>query len=174
MRPVRALSSFTPPPIFTNTSLIPPMDSAYPDVSSLWDLSQPSTFSHLPDDDLMAMLQKQFPLVPSTTNPTQNTQSRAAGGFPDGVNPQNISHYSLSSLTPESEDSSPSPPETGSQDGQNADDTGGGGGPTNHSRRVSMGDSVLKRKASDGDYSDEGPSQKTQHTCKFLLPLWSP
>lgn len=66
--------------------------------------------------------------------------------FTDGVNPQNLSSYPLPSLTPPSEDSSPSPPNS-NQDNINDDGN----------------DSMLKRKASDDDLSDE-PTQKSQHT----------
>lgn len=97
-----------------------------------------TSFNQLADDDFLALLQKQFP--------TPNTVAT----FTDGVNPQNISHYSLPSITPPSEDSSPSPPN------MNGDDD--------------LGDSVLKRKASDEDL-DESPNQKSQNTCKFHRSL---
>ncbi|KAJ7151629.1 hypothetical protein C8R46DRAFT_1166504 [Mycena filopes] len=111
---------------------------AYSDVSPLWDLSQASSFSQLPDDDFLALLQKQFP--------SSNTGPYAVDfGMGNGVNPQTISRYSLPSLTPPSEDSSPSPPQqSGSKSPEEEHD--------------------LKRKASD-DSLDEEPSQKTQHTC---------
>lgn len=110
---------------------------AYVDNTPLWDLSHASSFSQLADDDFLALLQKQFP--------TGNVS--VEGGFTDGVNPQNISRYSLPSITPPSEDSSPSPPN------MNNDYEDGG-------------DTALKRKASDDDFDDEGPSSKSQHTCK--------
>ncbi|KAJ7785663.1 hypothetical protein B0H16DRAFT_1048 [Mycena metata] len=110
---------------------------AYTDVSPLWDLSQASSFSSLPDDDFLALLQKQFP--------SNNTNPYAVDfGMGNGVNPQTISRYSLPSLTPPSEDSSPSPPQ---QSGSKSPDD----------------EHDLKRKASD-DSLDEEPSQKTQHT----------
>ncbi|KAJ7037455.1 hypothetical protein C8F04DRAFT_412038 [Mycena alexandri] len=110
---------------------------AYADSSPLWDLSQASSFSQLPDDDFLALLQKQFPS--SNTNPYA-----VDFGMGNGVNPQTISRYSLPSLTPPSEDSSPSPPQqSGSKSPEDEHD--------------------LKRKASD-DSLDEEPSQKTQHT----------
>ncbi|KAJ7771951.1 hypothetical protein DFH07DRAFT_803253 [Mycena maculata] len=109
---------------------------AYSDASPLWDLSQASTFSSLPDDVFLDMIQKQFP-----TNPTQFS---ADFGATNGVNPQTISRYSLPSLTPPSEDSSPSPPQqSGSKSPEEEHD--------------------LKRKASDDSF-EEGPSQKSQHT----------
>jgi hypothetical protein len=117
---------------------IRPMES-YSDASALWDLSQASSFSQLPDDDFLALLQKQFP-----TNPP--SYSTDYGISSNSVNPQTISRYSLPSLTPPSEDSSPSPPQ---QSGSKSPDD-------DH-------DHALKRKASD-DSLDEEPNQKSQHT----------
>ncbi|KAF9455370.1 hypothetical protein BDZ94DRAFT_1230954 [Collybia nuda] len=102
----------------------------------LWDLSHASSFSQIADDDFLALLQKQFPTGNAATN----------YDYTDGINPQNISRYSLPSITPPSEDSSPSPPNMNG-DGGNDEGT----------------DPVLKRKASDEDF-EEGPSQKSQHT----------
>ncbi|KAJ7238998.1 hypothetical protein B0H12DRAFT_83239 [Mycena haematopus] len=113
------------------------MDTYTSDISPLWDLSQASSFSQLPDDDFLALLQKQFP-----TN--QGAFSADFGGM-NGVNPQTISRYPLPTLTPPSEDSSPSPPQ---QSGSKSPDD----------------DHDLKRKASEEDFDDEGPSQKAQHT----------
>ncbi|KAG6919486.1 hypothetical protein DXG01_005745 [Tephrocybe rancida] len=107
---------------------------AYIDNTPLWDLAQASNFSQLADDDFLALLSKQFPTPQD-------------GGFVDGVNPQNISRYSLPTMTPPSEDSSPSPP--------NLNDSGG---------NDDLGDPALKRKASEGDFDDESPSSKSQHT----------
>ncbi|KAF9242361.1 hypothetical protein BU15DRAFT_86923 [Melanogaster broomeanus] len=60
----------------------------YPSLNSLWDLAQaPSQFSQLPDDDFLALLQKQFP-----ASSAQKQQQP------------------LPNLTPPSDDSSPSPP----------------------------------------------------------------
>jgi AP-1-like factor len=117
---------------------------AYSDISPLWDLSQASSFSQLPDDDFLALLSKQFPSAPGnfSTDFTMN-----------GVNPQTISRYPLPSLTPPSEDSSPSPPQ---QSGSKSPDDDN--------------DHDLKRKASDDDFDDEGPSHKSQHTCMCILP----
>ncbi|KAJ7789461.1 hypothetical protein B0H14DRAFT_2472064 [Mycena olivaceomarginata] len=112
------------------------MDTYPTEISPLWDLSQASSFSQLPDDDFLALLQKQFP---TSAGPYGDF-----GGMPNGVNPQTISRYPLPTLTPPSEDSSPSPPQqSGSKSPEDEHD--------------------LKRKASDDDLSD-GPSQKTQHT----------
>jgi AP-1-like factor len=112
----------------------------------LWDLSHASSFSQLADDDFLALLQKQFPTEGAPVNSNTN--------YPDAINPQNISRYSLASMTPPSEDSSPSPP--------NLNDTGNDEG----------ADPALKRKASD-DSMEGGPSQKTQHTGKSSLSTFN-
>ncbi|KNZ78210.1 AP-1-like transcription factor [Termitomyces sp. J132] len=106
----------------------------YVDNTPLWDLSQASNFSQLADDDFLAILQKQFPI-------TQDA------GYVNGVNPQNITRLPLPTMTPPSEDSSPSPP--------NLNDSGG---------TEEQVDSAQKRKANEGDLDDESPSSKTQHT----------
>jgi AP-1-like factor len=131
---------------------------AFPDVAPLWDLSQASSFSQLPDDDFLALLQKQFPS--RNTGSTYNT-----GGFIDGVNPQNISRYSLPSITPPSEDSSPSPPNINNDSGTQG---------LLHGDNDDPSDPALKRKASDENF-DEGPSQKNQHTCTIsstTVQIW--
>lgn len=110
---------------------------SYLDNTPLWDLSHASNFSQLEDNDFLALLQKQFPNGTVSQDPS----------YVDGVNPQNISRYSLPSMTPPSEDSSPSPPNT-----------------TNEQGVEDGGDPALKRKASDGDF-EQGPSSKSQHTA---------
>jgi AP-1-like factor len=109
----------------------------------LWDLSHASSFSQLADDDFLALLQKQFP--------TETASANHHSGYTDGVNPQNISRYSLASMTPPSEDSSPSPPNMMDSPGNDE-----------------SADPALKRKASDISI-EGGPSQKTQHTGKTCL-----
>ncbi|KAJ6498001.1 hypothetical protein C8R47DRAFT_315670 [Mycena vitilis] len=113
------------------------MDSYSAGINSpLWDLSQASSFSQLPDDDFLALLQTQFPSAPDNYSADFSSMK--------GVNPQTISRYPLPSLTPPSEDSSPSPPQdSGSKSPEDEHD--------------------LKRKASDDDF-EEGPSSKSQHT----------
>ncbi|KAG7450781.1 uncharacterized protein BT62DRAFT_535171 [Guyanagaster necrorhizus] len=120
---------------------------SFSEITPLWDLSQATTFSQLADDDFLALLQKQFP---SAANPPSNL----GGDF--AVDPQSISRFSLPSLNPPSEDSSPSPPRSGepSSSVRNQDDDDS----------FVQGDSALKRKASDEDL-EEGPSQKSQHTA---------
>ncbi|KAK0446471.1 uncharacterized protein EV420DRAFT_1484108 [Desarmillaria tabescens] len=119
---------------------------SFPEITPLWDLSQATTFSQLADDDFLALLQKQFP---SATNPPS-----LSGDF--AVDPQNISRFSLPSLNPPSEDSSPSPPRSGEPSSsariQDDDDS------------FVQGDTSMKRKASSEDL-EEGPSQKSQHTA---------
>lgn len=109
---------------------------AFSDAMPLWDFSQASTFSQIPDDDFLALLQKQFP----TTN---TSETYGVSLFQDGVNPQNISRYSLSSVTPPSEDSSPSPPANVNSDTHQSLDE----------------EHNLKRKASDEDMNDDPKSQ---------------
>nr|GAT50350.1 BZIP family transcriptional factor [Mycena chlorophos] len=77
---------------------------SFSDMSPIWDLSQATTFSQLPDDDFLALLQKQFPTPQAQYHQMDFTLDGT------GVNPQSISHYSLPSLSPPSADSSPSPP----------------------------------------------------------------
>ena len=104
---------------------------AYTD-TSFWDNTP--AFTQLPDSDFFALLQKQFPPVADTIPFV-------------GVDPQNLSSYSLPSLTPPSEDSSPSP------------------SISNHEvANDDVNEAPLKRKASE-DFSDT-PNQKAQHTCK--------
>lgn len=102
---------------------------------SFWDNA------HLPDTDFFALLHKQFP-------PTVDTNLPLAA-----VNPQNLSSYSLPSLTPPSDDSSPSPSNS-NQEALNDD----------------LNEPPLKRKASDEDLSDT-PNQKNQHTGEYHHPI---
>ncbi|KAK2462106.1 hypothetical protein APHAL10511_006569 [Amanita phalloides] len=92
----------------------------YRDVASLWDFSQPTSFPRIPDNDFLAAIPR----------------------YPDNINPQSITRYSI----PSSEDNSPSPDSTAA----GADDSY---------------DPALKRKASDDGLEDAGPSQKTLHTA---------
>ncbi|KAJ4485468.1 hypothetical protein J3R30DRAFT_1361700 [Lentinula aciculospora] len=118
---------------------------SFSNLAPLWDLSQATNFSQLPDEDFLALLQKQFPSA------GQHGGYQTTGfQIGDGVNPQNISQYSLPSITPPSEDSSPSP----SSNKQSPEET---------SPSEDSPDSGLKRKASDEDLG-EGPSQKSAHT----------
>jgi AP-1-like transcription factor len=119
---------------------------SYADITPLFDLGQATNFSQLPDDDFLALLQKQFPGA--------NQGNQFLSGFGDGINPQNLSQFSMpSTISPISDDSSPSPPNANKSDG-NKQSPEGMDEPT---------ESALKRKASDDDF-EEGPSQKNQHT----------
>jgi len=121
---------------------------SYPGVTPIWDLSQAESFSQLPDDDFLALLQKQFP---------NSNDGFMPGGFDGGIDPQSIQPFSLHGLSPPSDDSSPSPPSM-----NNDPDSGGTSG---RPRADTDGDdAMLKRKASDDSMDDEGPSQKNQHT----------
>jgi AP-1-like factor len=122
---------------------------SYPGVTPLWDLSQASSFSQLPDDDFLALLQKQFP--------NSNDAFPMPGGFEGGINPQTIQPFALPGFSPPSDDSSPSPPSMNNDSDSR--------GTSSRPRADTEGDdAMLKRKASDDSLDDEGPSQKNQHT----------
>ncbi|KAL0577393.1 DNA-binding transcription factor yap1 [Marasmius crinis-equi] len=121
------------------------MDS-FTNSSPLFDLSQASTFSQLPDDDFLALLQKQFPGSAHNNN--------LFGGFDNAINPQSLSHFTLPTMSPSSENSSPSPPNTNKGDNKQSSEEA----------EEQSQESALKRKASDDDF-EEGPSQKNQHTA---------
>jgi len=110
----------------------------YPSMNSLWDISQtPAQFSQLPDDDFLALIQKQF---------------ASSGNSDRSVNPQSVHPRRQSSPD---DDSSPSPP-------SNADAAS-----TRHSPLVRPNDAEdapLKRKASSDEMDEPGPSSKNQHT----------
>lgn len=125
------------------------MDS-YPGVTPLWDLSQATTFSQLPDDDFLALLQKQFP----------NNSDFSTGVFQGSIDPQAIQPFALPGLSPPSDDSSPSP-----QSGNNDRDSRS---QSRHRGDADGDDSILKRKASADSFDDE-PSQKNQHTGTLHL-----
>jgi AP-1-like factor len=112
------------------------MDPYVVDNTPLWDLSQASSYTHLADDDFLALLQKQFPQA-----------NNDVLSFNNSVNPQSITRYPLPSLSPPSEDSSPSPQ------------------PDSAISVDEPGESALKRKASD-DALDDGPNSKGQSTKK--------
>jgi AP-1-like transcription factor len=126
---------------------------SYPGVTPLWDLSHASSFSQLPDDDFLALLQKQFP---------NSNDGFMPGGFDGGIDPQSIQPFTLSGLSPPSDDSSPSPP------GMNNDSDSRGTSRRPHAS-TDGDDAALKRKASDDSMDDEGPSQKNQHTGLFIV-----
>lgn len=116
-----------------------------------WDLSQPTTFSQLADDDFLALLQKQFP----ATNGGLNVAGYNANAGTNAVNPQNLSSLQFSGASPSSADTTPSPPSATSANRRaksnslDLDDDGG------------AHDSALKRKASDDDFEDgQGSSKK--------------
>jgi AP-1-like factor len=116
---------------------------AYQEVSPLWNLSDPMT--QLSDQDFFNLFQKQILVSANGINDFQTS--------PDGVDPQNLSMYSLSNLTPPStsDESSPSPSTSNqdtSKDGVNDDPT-------------------LKRKAN-SDRLENEPNSKTQHMGEHL------
>jgi len=124
---------------------------SYSEIPAIWDLTSPDS-AHPSEQDFFDILQKQFAPVQS---------NGGISGFPtlmDSVNPQNLSLFSLSNLTPSSasdDSSSPSPPtihQDAPQD-SNADD------PT------------LKRKASTNNLESE-PYNKAQHTGEPYLSVF--
>jgi AP-1-like factor len=130
----------------------------YQQITPIWDLSQSTDFSQLPDDDFLALLQKQFP--DSNALPYTND-----GFFPDGINPQSITPFALPGLSPSSEDSSPSPPNINEDPGSRSQSEKLAASPKDHDEHDH--DPALKRKASDEEFED-GPSSKSQHTCMFI------
>jgi AP-1-like factor len=122
---------------------------------SLWDFSRsPSGLTQLPDNDFLALLQKQFNPEPSTPNAYPISH--------DGVDPSKISNLPTPAPPPPlSDDSSPSPPST-----------------TDHatsSRRQSTNSTAeqdapeLKRKASPDAMEEDSPSQKSCVFCSFQI-----
>jgi AP-1-like transcription factor len=107
------------------------MDNYSPE---LWDPS----FAQLPDDQLLAILNKQFP---ENVDPTIQLTS-------NNLNPQFLS---LTALTPPSDESSPSPPQVTTDPNTRNN--------SNHENE----DPALKRKASYDDDDDEGPNHKNPH-----------
>ncbi|THH30386.1 hypothetical protein EUX98_g3791 [Antrodiella citrinella] len=121
-------------------------------ISNYWgDISQqPTTFSTLPDDDFLALLQRQFPTsIGSTPKPLDIP--------PDGVDPQSITSFSIPTSSPGSSDSSPSPPSMNDTPISRPQS-----GIFNRSPEASD-DPTLKRKASDESMDDE-PTSKNAHT----------
>lgn len=127
---------------------------SYPAVAPLWDLSQASPFSQLPDNDFLALLEKQFA--------ANNSTSFDPSVFDTGINPQSI--QSLNDPSPPSDDSSPSPGSINNESNSRGE-----------SRRprgdTDPDDSILKRKAS-VDSMDDGPNQKNQHTGRSHLSAY--
>ncbi|KAG6328401.1 hypothetical protein ID866_10688 [Astraeus odoratus] len=126
--------------------------SNYPGIHPIWNIEPtPSQFSQLPDDDFLALLEKQFP------RSMQHELTLSKDGDAN-INPQSINRLSLPGVSPPSDESSPSPSSnntdplsrrqsqsTSSRPGDNADES-----------------MALKRKASDDDLV-EGPSSKSKH-----------
>lgn len=127
------------------------MDS-FGGLDNFWDLSQhPSTFPTLPEDDFLALLQKQFP----GSNPFDLTP-------PDGIDPISINPLPISNPTPPSTDSSPSPPSTNQEPVMSRRHSGvfSSSSPVTPDGND---DPSLKRKASDEAMADE-PTHKNAHT----------
>ncbi|KAF9524651.1 hypothetical protein CPB83DRAFT_838757 [Crepidotus variabilis] len=124
------------------------MDSFPEIVAPMWDISNPDQqqqYNQFQDQDFFALFQKPYGAIPGNGVATNGYPTYPAGG----INPQNVSSFSLPVLTPPSasEDSSPSPPNHNRQDS-----------PDQESQ-----DPALKRKASSEELDDE-PNHKSQHT----------
>lgn len=125
---------------------------AFGGLDNFWDLSQhPSTFSTLPEDDFLALLQKQFP----TTGPFDLAA-------PDGIDPISINPLPINP-TPPSTDSSPSPPSTNQEPTVSRRQSGVFSTTPSTAQQDSHDDPSLKRKASNDSMSEE-PTHKTAHT----------
>jgi AP-1-like transcription factor len=125
-------------------------------LDNFWDLSQhPSTFSALPEDDFLALLQKQFP-----------NNSLFDLSAPDGIDPISITSLPIPNPTPPSTDSSPSPPSVNQEPAMSRRQSGAFSpspvGPDSND------DSSLKRKAS-YDSMDDEPTHKNAHTGASCL-----
>ncbi|KIK16247.1 hypothetical protein PISMIDRAFT_269882 [Pisolithus microcarpus 441] len=125
------------------------------DYSGLWNMTSTSSqFSQMPEDEFLALLQKQFQSVSHEVDTSTDTNK-------DGNNdPLSITQLPLSGVTPSADDSSPSPA------------TNNAGSPSrrqSHSSYPHQGDNhaqgdetpALKRKASDDDL-DEGHNSKSK------------
>lgn len=124
-------------------------------VDNFWDLPQhPATFSALPEDDFLALLQKQFPASNNIFDISP----------PDGVDPLNINPLGIPNPTPPSTDSSPSPPSNPQEPATSRPQSGvfsiDGVSPS-----TTNDDPSLKRKASDDSMSDDQTQRDAP--CEF-------
>lgn len=138
----------------------------------LWDLSQ-STFPSLPDDDFLALLQKEFPNtnggVPDFAALADLGADGTDGGHadPDGINPQ-LTALSVplagNQTPPLTDDSSPSPPASAQEP------------PSATSRRHSgsYDSDGLKRKASDDDLTDSGAHKHSHGGTSHMFEAGPP
>ncbi|KAI6022588.1 hypothetical protein EDC04DRAFT_2729282 [Pisolithus marmoratus] len=125
------------------------------DYSGLWNLpSSSSQFSQMPQDEFLALLQKQFqPISHELDTSTDSNKDR-------NTDPLSITELSLSGLTPPTDDSSPSP------SANNVDSLSRRQSQSSyhrHGENHAQGDEMpaLKRKASDDDL-DEGHNSKNK------------
>jgi AP-1-like factor len=137
----------------------------YPSAMPFWDLSQTSSFSQLPEDDFLALLQKQFPTDPSTSF----NLSFPGFNLSTGVDPQSLTSFpfSIPNPTPPSSDSSTteSPPSAENEPG------------SSRRQSTSFDDSSLKRKVladedddeDDDEDMDVEPAKKSPLACMFLI-----
>lgn len=130
---------------------------AFPAIDSFWDMAQMgvTNFTQIPDDDFLALLQKQFPSVANADLSTDTT-------IFDGIDPQEV-HNFPSNPSPVSSDSSPSPPSTNNDASPSRRQSGVFNSPDNV---ADSDDPTLKRKASTESLDDE-PSHKNAHTGTY-------
>ncbi|PCH33111.1 hypothetical protein WOLCODRAFT_14523 [Wolfiporia cocos MD-104 SS10] len=126
-------------------------------LQQFWDLSQqPNSFSSLPDEDFLAFLEKQFPVVGGGGTPNH------FDGVPEVVDPQHLSRFPppIPNPTPPSSDSSPSPPSVNEHSPSRRQS-----GVFSHSSSTTAEpeEPGLKRKASSESIAGE-PTHKSQHT----------
>lgn len=122
---------------------------------SLWDFTRtPSGFTQLPDNDFLALLEKQF--NPDPSSPDTYTVSH------DGVDPSKISNLPAPAPPPPlSDDSSPSPPSTSDHPSSSRRQS------TNSANEQDAHE--LKRKASPDDMEEDSPNQKSCVYCSFQI-----
>ncbi|KIO07349.1 hypothetical protein M404DRAFT_408461 [Pisolithus tinctorius Marx 270] len=136
------------------------------DYTNLWNLaSAPSQFSQLPEDELLALLQKQFqPISHGADTPSDSNKDGSA-------DPVSITKLSLSGVTPSTDDSSPSP------SANNVDSVSRRQSHSSYPRQGNnhaQGDETpaLKRKASDDDLDEEhNPKNKLAGQCHVIVLL---
>jgi AP-1-like factor len=136
-----------------------------------WDLTSPPSLPSLPDDDFLALLQKQFVANnPTTIDFAPFGTTKSLQQVPNSANPQSLSHLPITNNnTPPLTDSSPSPPSADNTSGVERANRRNSGGVTNHwlDGGNRNDEDALKRKASTDESDDEDddgqPSHKSQH-----------
>jgi AP-1-like factor len=130
------------------------MMESFPANMPLWDMNN-TDFANIPEDDFLALLQKEFPVQPGQPG-TFATVLDATQDDPDGINPQSLSALPIPgghSTPPLTDDSSPSPSSTTNEVGTDS---------RRHSASYPGDGDGLKRKASEEDLEDGG-ARKNAH-----------